>query len=134
MSMPKDIKTYLAGQGVTDEIYIGYMPDRGAPDQCVALYAYAGQPPLISAELRIPGLQVRVRAASGGYSEASDLIESIAGILKQVGDEVNEGAGSQAINGTTYHRIIPVQEPFELGQDDSERYTLVQNFYVTLKG
>ena len=128
MSMIHDIKTYLAAEGITDTIYAGLMAD--SPDDAIALYQYAGQGPLHMAGLKRPGLQVRTRSKT--YTTALDLIEAIATILNQVGDEINGTAEGETISGTRYLIIRSTQSAFQLGEDDHGRTEFAQNFYVTI--
>lgn len=127
MSLVKDIKSYLVSKGISTPIYLGEIPD--SPDEVIGLFQYAGQGPLVGADIERPGLQVRVR---GSYETAITNIYAISEILSEVGNEVNgtlpEGI---TIDSTLYLRIASVQSPFPLAYDSKERKEFVQNFYIT---
>ena len=126
MSMIKDIKTHMVDQGLSVPVSLACLPPK--PDDVIALYQYDGQSPLISAGIERPGIQVRSR--SPDYEAAMANIKAVADILRRVGHNEDGDDASVDINGTLYHRIIPVQSAFEFGKDENDRHVIVQNFYV----
>ena len=75
--MLNDIGTYLQYQGIGTlgaDLFLGLMPDQ--PDNCIALFEYAGSPPDLHWNGEYPGLQVRVRNKS--YAAARTKIGEVA--------------------------------------------------------
>jgi len=126
MSMIADVKKYLNDNGVTTPIYLSYIPAEG---ECIALYQYTGQPPLLKANLERPGLQVK--AMYTDYETAISKIEEIASVLNTLGNEFNDTGEAVTINGTLYQRIQPAQSATSLGWNEGNQIEIVQNFYVT---
>ena len=125
MSMIKDVKTLLISKGVSTTIYLGLIPDSTA--ECIGLYRYAGQPPILPADIERIGLQVRCRAET--YEEALLNSKLVCSILSEVGDEDTDG-GVIEIDGTKYIRIVPMQSGFSSGGDGETYEEIVQNFGV----
>ena len=76
--MLTEIGAYLQSQGIGTlgaNVFLGLMPDK--PDNCIALFEYAGSPPDLHWEGEYPGLQVRVR--NKGYAAARNKIEVVMG-------------------------------------------------------
>ena len=104
----------VANTGVN--LFIGLMPDK--PDVCVALYEYAGAPPLEvmqdnAATLERPSVQVIVRASRNDYPTASNLISNIRNTLTEITDET--------ISGVTFLRINQNSSINAVGTDDNDR-------------
>ena len=77
--MLTEIGAYLATQNigtVGTDIFLGLMPDQ--PDNCIALFEYAGSPPDLHWEGEYPRLQVRVRDKS--YAAARAKIGGVAAV------------------------------------------------------
>ena len=73
MSWMEDLADHLVEEGVAGGatgwgLMIGRMP--ASPDQVVGLFETAGRPPETKYPVRMPNLQVRVRARKGGYADA----------------------------------------------------------------
>ena len=119
--MLSDIGNYLQAQGIGTlgtNIFLGLMPDQ--PDNCVALFEYAGSPPDLHWEGEYPGLQVRVR--NKGYAAAREKIEEVVTEL--------HGAHELTLNGTRY-RVIKVRgSPEVLKRDANNRVELFVNFEI----
>lgn len=126
MSMIKDIKTHMVDRGLTTSVHLTGLPPN--PDTVIALFQYDGQTPLIDADIERPGLQVRSR--SPDYETAMSNIKQVADILNTVGYDEDGNDEPTRINGTLYHRVIPVQSAFEFGLDENGRHIIVQNFYI----
>ena len=121
MSMMEDVADYLelAGVGtVGTNIFKGNMPD--SPDQCITVYAYAGETPDLSIDIERPGLQVKSRALTA--EDALDLAEHALAHLHK--------ATSQTINGVLYYYIHALQSPIHLGRDEKGRYMYSVNYNV----
>lgn len=104
----------VANTGVN--LFIGLLPDK--PDVCVALYEYAGAPPLEvmrdnAATLERPSVQVLVRASRNDYPTARNLISNIRNTLTEITDET--------ISGVTFLRINQNSSINAVGTDDNDR-------------
>lgn len=104
----------VANTGVN--LFIGLMPDK--PDVCVALYEYAGAPPLEvmrdnAATLERPSVQVIVRSGRNDYPTARDLINTIRNTLTEITDET--------ISGVTFLRVNQNSSINAVGTDDNDR-------------
>ena len=104
----------VANTGVN--LFIGLLPDK--PDVCVALYEYAGAPPLEvmrdnAATLERPSVQVLVRAGRNDYPTARNLINNIRNTLTDITDET--------ISGVTFLRINQNSSINAVGTDDNDR-------------
>jgi hypothetical protein len=104
----------VANTGVN--LFIGLMPDK--PDVCVALYEYAGAPPLEvmrddAATLERPSVQVIVRASRNDYPTARNLISNIRNTLTEITDET--------ISGVTFLRVNQNSSINAVGTDDNDR-------------
>jgi Bacteriophage minor capsid protein len=119
-----DVSAYLASNGITD-IYKSKMPDE--PDSAVCLYEYGGFGPRIAHDgiaWRNPAIQVVVRDKS--YQTARNQIHSIYFLLF---DLLNTEIGATRVLHAT-----PIQEPFNLGAEDSRgRIRLVCNFDMAIQ-
>ena len=119
--MLKEIGTYLQTQGIGTlgaDIFLGLMPDQ--PDNCIALFEYAGGPPDLHWAGEYPGLQVRVR--NKGYAAARTKIG-------EVMDELH-GLHEQTLHGTRYLLIKARGSPEVLKRDNNNRVELFVNFEI----
>ncbi len=119
--MLSEIGAYLATQNVGTvgtDIFLGLMPDQ--PDNCIALFEYAGSPPDLHWNGEYPGLQVRVRNKS--YAAARTKIGEIMKLL--------HGLHETQLSGTRYLLIKARGSPEVLKRDASNRVELVLNFEV----
>ncbi len=122
--MLSDIGTYLQSQGIGSlgaDIFLGLMPDQ--PDNCIALFEYAGSPPDLHWNGEYPGLQVRVRNKS---YEAARI--KIGEIMKKL-----HGLHEQMLSGTRYLLIKARGSPEILKRDASNRVELFVNFEIMLE-
>ena len=118
-----DMKAYLIACGLTIPIFTGFQPP--APDTCVTLYEYAGQPPATHGiDLEIPGLQARIRQAVGtrDYQAGKMIAEDITAALH---DKKNFATGR-----THYIHIMAQQSVFSLPRDENNRVEFTINFLV----
>jgi len=114
-----DIASYLqtAGIGtVGTSIFIGHMPD--APTNCLALYQYAGEPPLAVGEIESPRLTVRVRNATylNGQNKARDVLKAL------------HTLGEVTINAHRYLYIRAAGSIAQLGKDHEGRALFTIDF------
>jgi len=119
--MLSDISTYLKNQGVGTpgtDMFLGLMPDQ--PDNCIALFEYAGSPPDLHWNGEYPGLQVRVRGTS--YEAARTKIGEVM--------EKLHGLHEQMLSGTRYLLIKARGSPEILKRDNNNRVELFVNFDV----
>jgi hypothetical protein len=104
----------IATAGVN--LYIGLMPS--SPDVCVALYEYAGEPPLEvlrdnAATLERPSVQVMVRAGRNDYPTARNLIKTVRDSLTGITDET--------ISGVRFLRVNQNSAINSVGTDENDR-------------
>jgi len=119
--MLKEIGTFLQSQGIGTlgtDIFLGLMPDK--PDNCIALFEYAGEPPDLHSSLEYPGLQVLVRNES--YAAGRQKIEQVRSVL--------HGLTEAMINGRRYLLVQAKQSPESLARDENGRAVFVCNFRV----
>lgn len=110
------------------DLFIGIMPDQ--PDKCVAIYEYAGAPPLEvmvsnTATLERPSVQVMVRAARNDYPTARALIESVRNTLTGITDET--------ISGERFLRVNQISSINALGVDDNDRPRFTLSLQVVME-
>jgi hypothetical protein len=119
--MLSDIGTYLQSQGIGTlgaDLFLGLMPDQ--PDNCIALFEYAGSPPDLHWNGEYPGLQVRVRDKS--YAAARTKIGEAMTAL--------HGLHEQTLSGTRYLLIKARGSPEILKRDNNNRVELFVNFEI----
>ena len=116
-----EISTYLKNQGVGTpgtDMFLGLMPDQ--PDNCIALFEYAGSPPDLHWNGEYPGLQVRVRNKS--YAAARTKIGEAMTAL--------HGLHEQTLSDTRYLLIKARGSPEILKRDANNRVELFVNFEI----
>ena len=119
--MLTEIGAYLATKNVGTvgaDLFLGLMPDQ--PDNCIALFEYAGSPPDLHWEGEYPRLQVRVRDKS--YAAARAKIGTVAALL--------HGLCEQTLSGTRYLLIKALGAPEILKRDNNNRVELFVNFEI----
>lgn len=119
--MLNEIGTYLQTQGIgqlSKDMFLGSMPDQ--PDNCIALFEYAGNPPDLHWNGEYPGLQVRVRNKS--YVTGREKIQRIYELL--------HGLHNQILSGTRYLLIKARGTPEVLQRDGNNRIEFFVNFEV----
>jgi len=147
----KEIGTYLATKSigtVGTDIFLGLMPDQ--PDNCIALFEYAGSPPDLHWNGEYPGLQVRVRNKSyaAARTKIGKIMDELHGLYEQTlpieeepvnGEEENGGEeelGEQEpqtepeVTGTRYLLIKARGSPEILKRDNNNRVELFVNFEI----
>lgn len=118
-----EVATYLEDQGLGDlgtDLFRWSMPD--APDECVAVYEYAGEQPVRVHDIAAiaqeqPRVQIVVRSAtaSAGRQRAEDIYRRLS-LVKNTD-----------LSGTRYLSIEPLQNPFFLERDQNDRPKFVFN-------
>jgi hypothetical protein len=119
--MLSDIGNYLQAQGIGTlgtNIFLGMIPDE--PDNCIALFEYAGSPPDLHWNGEYPGLQVRTRSKS--YAAARSKIGEV---MKKL-----HGLHEQTLSGTRYLLIKARGSPEVLKRDNNNRVELFVNFEI----
>ena len=119
--MLAEIGAYMATKNVGavgTDIFLGLMPDQ--PDNCIALFEYAGSPPDLHWNGEYPGLQVRVRNKS--YAAARTKIGEVM--------EKLHGLHEQTLSGTRYLLIKARGSPEVLKRDNNNRVELFVNFEI----
>jgi hypothetical protein len=119
--MLTEIGAYLATKSIGTvgaDIFLGLMPDQ--PDNCIALFEYAGSPPDLHWNGEYPGLQVRVRNKS--YAAARTKIGEVMAEL--------HGLHEQVLNDTRYLLIKARGSPEVLKRDNNNRVELFVNFEI----
>jgi hypothetical protein len=116
-----DISTYLKNQSIGTpgtDMFLSQMPDQ--PDNCIALFEYAGSPPDLHWAGEYPGLQVRVRNKSyaAARSKIGEVIEKLHGLHEQT------------LSGTRYLLIKARGSPEVLKRDNNNRIELFVNFEI----
>jgi len=116
-----EIGAYLATKSigtVGTDIFLGLMPDE--PDNCIALFEYAGSPPDLHWNGEYPGLQVRVRNKS--YAAARTKIGEAMTAL--------HGLHETVLGGTRYLLVKARGSPEVLKRDANNRVELFVNFEI----
>ena len=119
--MLREIGAYLATKSigtVGTDIFLGLMPDQ--PDNCIALFEYAGSPPDLHWSGEYPRLQVRVRDKS--YADARAKIGTVAALLHSLHEQV--------LSDTRYLLIKALGSPEVLKRDANNRVELFVNFEI----
>lgn len=119
--MLTDIGTYLKNQGIGTpgtDIFLGLLPDQ--PDNCIALFEYAGSPPDLHWNGEYPGLQVRVRNIS--YAAGRAKIGEVVDLL--------HGLHEKELSGTRYLLIKARGSPEVLKRDSGNRIEFFVNFEI----
>ena len=119
--MLNEIGTYLQSQGtgtLGTDLFLGLMPDQ--PDNCTALFEYAGSPPDLHWPGEYPGLQVRVRNKS--YGAGREKIGKIMGLL--------HGLHESELSGTRYLLVKARGSPEVLKRDNNNRIEWFVNFEI----
>lgn len=101
---------------IATDLFIGLMPND--PDTCVALYEYAGSPPMEvlvdnTATLERPSVQVMTRAGRNDYPTAKTLIENVRDTLTDITDDT--------ISGMRFLRVNQISSINALGVDENDR-------------
>ena len=144
MPLLTEIGAYLATKSigtVGTDIFLGLMPDQ--PDNCIALFEYAGSPPDLHWAGEYPGLQVRVRNTSyaAGREKIGEIMTALHGLYEQTlgGGDGDEGGGGEGggdegepipAKGTRYLLIKARGSPEVLKRDASNRVEFFINFEI----
>ena len=127
MSVLNDIIAHLNSESIIEggtwEGVIDNMPD--SPDTIVAVTPTGGAQPELTATVRYPTFQVRVRglASSAGYTAMQAKMEEIYQALK---------IANENVNSVNYAYIIPEGEVLSLGRDKNNRPEISRNFITAI--
>ena len=119
--MLENIGTHLQTNSIGTvgaDLFLGLMPDE--PDNCIALFEYAGSPPDLHWQGEYPGLQVRVR--NNGYEAGRTIAGSIYSLLHGIYDT--------ELSGTKYLLIKAQGSPEVLKRDQNNRVEWFINFSI----
>lgn len=110
------------------DLFLGLMPN--SPDECVALYEYAGAQPLEvmvdnAATLERPSVQVMTRAGRNDYPTARALMIAVRDALTQITDET--------ISGETFLRVSQISSINALGVDENDRPRFTLSLQVVVE-
>ena len=124
--MLTEIAAYLAAKGIGTlgtDLFAAFMPDQ--PNNCIALFEYAGSPMELTMGdddpvLERPGLQVKVRNTDyqTGKAKIDDTVDAL------------HGLANQTLSNTRYLLIKANQSPESMGLDANWRSEFVVNFSV----
>ena len=120
--MLRGIGAYLQSQGIGTlgaNLFLGLMPDQ--PDDCVALFEYAGSPPDLHWNGEYPGLQVRVRNKSyaAGRAKIEEVVTELHGLHETI------------LNNSTRYLLVKARgSPEVLKRDNNNRVELFVNFEI----
>ena len=128
MSVLNDIIAHLTSESIIEggtwEGVIDNMPD--SPDTIVAVTPTGGAQPELTATVRYPTFQIRVRglASSAGYTAMQAKMEEIYQALLVIANE--------NVNSVNYAYIIPEGEVLSLGRDKNNRPEITRNFRTAI--
>lgn len=114
------------GQGTAGtDMFIGRMPD--APDSCICLYEYEGQPPMenfgsSAFSIEMPRIQIVTRSTRENYPTARDKAVTIRNLLAAISE--------QTISGKRILRVQSLGSAVPLGYDSNDRPKFAMNFQV----
>jgi len=100
------------------DIFLGLLPDQ--PDNCIALFEYAGSPPDLHWDGEYPGLQVRVHNTSypAGRAKIGEVVDLLHGLHEK------------ELSGTRYLLIKARGSPEVLKRDSGNRIEFFVNFEI----
>ncbi len=123
-SVPKDIAEYLEDQTigtVGTDIFAGFMPDD--PDNCIAIYQYAGNKPDLGQDLDTPGVQIVIR---------NSVLATALTKAKTVFDTLHEATWITSMeSGKSYYYIEATGMPMQTASDKKGLHHIIINFMVT---
>lgn len=130
MSMLQDISTFLTALGTVGSesanppsIIQGFLPE--GPDQLLALFALPGRKPertMGGRSVEQPQLNIIARAET--YTDAETLINRVFNALDGYSGE---------INGTRYLFIEALHQPWDIGEDESDRNQFSVAFHIKME-
>jgi hypothetical protein len=115
--MVEQIRAYLIDSGITDTIYIGYLP--ASPDRCIVLYPFAGFPPDAKYQYNRPSLKVVCRDTR--YEDAFALAHAVYSSLQSLATTTISG-GLFVVDIQAYH------DPYLQRYDEQMRVETTQLF------
>lgn len=119
-----DIASYLQTQGLGTlavDLFLGTSPPD--PDATIVIREYGGGQPVFLATggepaYEYPRFQLTCRGVD--YVSARDRAERCYRALSRI--------ANQQVGTSWYLRVVPLQSPFPVGQDESDRELMVANF------
>lgn len=143
LSLGSEIATYLQGftpslglnfsnPGAINLFVAGLPDDTTTPDLAASVMERGGISPIMTLtggdqalvnKLDRPQVQIRVRAAMGGYIAGNTLVNGIMGAL--------QGKANTILNsgGATFTLLMATQSPVYLGRDERERHGWTLNIW-----
>lgn len=105
-------------------LFLGSMPAK--PDVALSLHEYPGGPPdfvfgTAGVAHEYPRVQVKARGAAADYAGPRRWLEAVY-------QDLAERVQSATSTGTRYLDLSPVQPPFPLERDESNRWVFAVNF------
>jgi hypothetical protein len=122
-----DLATYLDTQTawtLATDLFIGYLPE--SPDGATVLHEYPGNPPLETMGVDAQPAVIRPRV----QIEARDATYPLARARSRLAYQRLVLLTNTTVNGAYYERVDPLQEPFALRNDESDRWVFVFNVDV----
>jgi len=135
MSVLNELAAKLAALGVGTvgtDIFLGAMPEDVAA--CCALYEYGGSAPEFAlgapgVAFENPSVQVVFRGTPHDYAGPRAKAETAyRGLAAVEATALSAGAGGTS---SFYHTVHPMQSPFLLRRDESERVYIATNYAIT---
>ncbi len=117
----KDIGQLLQSKGIGTlgvDIFLGQLPAK--PDDIIAIFEYAGEPPDLHWQGEYPRVQVLVRNKS--YEKGREKIEEVKNVLHGVRETI--------LGNKRYLLIQALQSPFFMQRDENNRAIFVCNFKI----
>ncbi|MGB9613900.1 MAG: minor capsid protein [Fervidobacterium sp.] len=115
----QEIGQFLQAKGIGTlgiNIFLGQLPAK--PDDIIAIFEYAGEPPDLHWQGEYPRVQVMVRNIS--YEKGREKIEEVKNIL--------HGLSEKILDNKRYLLIQALQSPFFMQRDENSRAIFVCNF------
>jgi Bacteriophage minor capsid protein len=128
-----DIGLFLQTQGLgtlATDIFKGRLPEdapgAGVLDEIIALFAVPGQGPvrvhsLVGPGVEQPVVQVRLRGSASAGGVTAMWTRAMQAFIAL------DSVTNQTINGVFYQKILALQSPFSLPEDEWRRPTLIFN-------
>lgn len=120
--MLENIRVYLQERGITDTIFVGYLP--ASPNRCIALYPFAGLPPDAKYQYNNPSLKVVCRDTT--YEGAFSLANSVYAALQSLSTTTISG-GLFVVDIQAYH------DPYIQRYDEQMRIETTQLFTTQIE-
>lgn len=126
MSLLDDMAVHIAAAAsltVGTNLFKSLLPD--SPDECTAIYEFAGSQPIFSMSQDLPAIEqprIQVVCRSVSYATARSRMETIWQSLCGIRDET--------VNGVAYLCVMPLGSPEQGGRDSAQRERVTTTFQV----